>query len=172
MAFRLSVSSPPLRSKRSFLSEGLTPPPTTGSLPPEGLDTLHKGQLSNVEGFPELGLLEYDILESNYHGDTILTFPISRVIAVHGLNGHREKSWIHTNGETGEQTLWLRDILPRSIPNSRISTFGYIFDGASTSELKEKAIKLLEEICKLEMPKEGQVCPPRILLMNEFEELI
>jgi hypothetical protein len=51
----------------------------------------------------------------------------------------------------------LRDLLPSCIPNSRISTFGYIFDGASTAELKEKAINLLDEICNLEMPKEGPV---------------
>jgi hypothetical protein len=76
---------------------------------------------------------------------------------VHGLNGHREKSWTHTNGETGEQTFWLRDLLPPCIPNSRISTFGYIFDGASTAELKGKAIQLLDEIRNLEMPKEGPV---------------
>jgi hypothetical protein len=156
MAFRLSVSSP-LRSKRSFLSEGLASPPTPGSLPPEGLVTLHKGQLGDVEGSPKLGLLEYEILASNYHIITSLTCLILRIIAVHGLNGHREKSWTHTNEDTGEQTFWLRDLLPQCIPNSRISTFGYIFDGASTAEFKEKAIRLLDEICNLEMPKKGQV---------------
>jgi hypothetical protein len=158
MAFRLSVS-PALRTKRSFLSDHIASPPTPGRLPPEGLVTLHKGQLGNIEGFPESGLLEYEIFASGCHRVTTLTCPLLRIIAVHGLNGHRENSWIHTNGETGEQTLWLRDLLPPCIPNSRISTFGYIFNGDSAAELKEKAIRLLDEICNLEMPKEGQVWP-------------
>ncbi|KAK5791014.1 hypothetical protein VI817_006323 [Penicillium citrinum] len=42
------------------------------------------------------------------------------IIAVHGLNGHREKSWTASNGVN-----WVRSILPEDLPNSRIFTWGY-----------------------------------------------
>lgn len=44
----------------------------------------------------------------------------SSIVAIHGLNGHREKSWTADN-----QTLWLRDLLPAVIGNARILTYGY-----------------------------------------------
>ena len=43
------------------------------------------------------------------------------IIAVHGLGGHAMTTWTHDS--TGK--LWLRDFLPRTIPNARIMTFGY-----------------------------------------------
>ncbi|KAI5839105.1 hypothetical protein DFP73DRAFT_502168 [Morchella snyderi] len=46
--------------------------------------------------------------------------PIVDVIAVHGLDGHREKSWTADNG-----VFWLRDELCRICTNSRILTWGY-----------------------------------------------
>lgn len=42
------------------------------------------------------------------------------MIAVHGLNGHRERTWSTPSGIN-----WLRDILPADIPNTRILTYGY-----------------------------------------------
>ena len=36
------------------------------------------------------------------------------IIAIHGLNGHRLKTWTHDNG-----TLWLRDLLPKTLPGCR-----------------------------------------------------
>lgn len=45
---------------------------------------------------------------------------LSSLIAVHGLDGHREKTWIADNG-----VFWLRDELPKIITNSRILTWGY-----------------------------------------------
>ena len=41
-------------------------------------------------------------------------------MAVHGLNGHRERTWTAENG-----VLWLRDLLPPQVPNVRIITYGY-----------------------------------------------
>jgi len=43
----------------------------------------------------------------------------SSIIAIHGLDGDREKSW------TSGNVLWLRDLLPSEIPNARILTYGY-----------------------------------------------
>ena len=42
------------------------------------------------------------------------------IVAIHGLDGHLEKSWTADNG-----TLWLRDLLPEKIPHARILTYGY-----------------------------------------------
>jgi len=41
------------------------------------------------------------------------------IVAIHGLDGHREDSW------TIENVLWLRDLLPSKIPTARILTYGY-----------------------------------------------
>ncbi|PKK49215.1 hypothetical protein CI102_4806 [Trichoderma harzianum] len=45
------------------------------------------------------------------------------VIAIHGLNGHQEKTWT----DTKTRVNWLSDAscLPRDIPNARILTYGY-----------------------------------------------
>ncbi len=42
------------------------------------------------------------------------------IIAIHGLDGHRENSWTADNG-----VLWLRDLLPDEITPARILTYGY-----------------------------------------------
>jgi hypothetical protein len=42
------------------------------------------------------------------------------IIAVHGLNGHRERSWTAANG-----TKWLCDLLPVDMPNIRVNSWGY-----------------------------------------------
>ncbi|KAK4215438.1 hypothetical protein QBC37DRAFT_386350 [Rhypophila decipiens] len=45
---------------------------------------------------------------------------IADFIAVHGLNGHRDKTWSTASGVN-----WLESILPKDIPNVRILTYGY-----------------------------------------------
>ncbi|KAG8815662.1 hypothetical protein FRC17_000630, partial [Serendipita sp. 399] len=52
--------------------------------------------------------------------------PIVDIVAIHGLDGHREDSWTADNG-----TMWLRDLLPIDIPNARILTYGYDADTRS-----------------------------------------
>jgi predicted alpha/beta-fold hydrolase len=42
------------------------------------------------------------------------------IVAVHGLNGHRENTWTSEGGK-----LWLRDFLPSKISNVRIYSWGY-----------------------------------------------
>ncbi|KIM79568.1 hypothetical protein PILCRDRAFT_74296, partial [Piloderma croceum F 1598] len=42
------------------------------------------------------------------------------IVAIHGLDGHLEKSWTADNG-----MLWLRDLLPKELRHARILTYGY-----------------------------------------------
>lgn len=51
---------------------------------------------------------------------TRLTVVLDSLIAIHGLNGHRERTWTADNN-----VLWLRDLLPAEIPRARILTYGY-----------------------------------------------
>ena len=48
--------------------------------------------------------------------------PVSdSIVAVHGLNGQRERTWTAESNNV----LWLRDLLPQKIKNARILTWGY-----------------------------------------------
>ena len=42
------------------------------------------------------------------------------IVAVHGLNGHREETWTTEGGVN-----WLKDLLPNDMPEARIMTWGY-----------------------------------------------
>ncbi|KAI1484454.1 hypothetical protein F5X96DRAFT_664167 [Biscogniauxia mediterranea] len=53
--------------------------------------------------------------------------PIVDIVAIHGLNGHREKTWTAKNG-----VHWLRDLLPTDLPNARIMCWGYDANTHST----------------------------------------
>ena len=70
------------------------------------------------------------------------------IVAVHGLNGHRESTWT----AQGSQTNWLRDLLPVDIPNTRILSYGYNSrthkaENLSLQSIYEHAITLLQDLC-------------------------
>ncbi|KAJ3472394.1 hypothetical protein NLG97_g11025 [Lecanicillium saksenae] len=46
--------------------------------------------------------------------------PTIDIVAIHGLNGHREKTWRAKNGVN-----WLRDFVPNVLPNARVLSWGY-----------------------------------------------
>lgn len=46
------------------------------------------------------------------------TDPVIDIVAIHGLDGHCDKSWTAANGK-----LWLNDFLPDKIPNARIMSY-------------------------------------------------
>jgi hypothetical protein len=50
----------------------------------------------------------------------LLTNHIQSIVGVHGLNGHREKTWT-----SKDDVNWLKDLLPKTIPNARIFSWGY-----------------------------------------------
>ncbi|QPC63176.1 hypothetical protein HYE67_005407 [Fusarium culmorum] len=48
------------------------------------------------------------------------TNPVVDIVVIHGLDGHREKTWTAKNG-----VHWLRDLLRVDIPEARILAWGY-----------------------------------------------
>ena len=77
--------------------------------------------------------------------DAALTIPRS-IIAVHGLNGHRDKTWTAANGRH-----WLRDLLPNDIPNARVFCWGYDANThggrVSCQYLYDHAKSLVSDLC-------------------------
>ncbi|KAJ5138004.1 hypothetical protein N7526_004237 [Penicillium atrosanguineum] len=57
-----------------------------------------------------------DGLKLLYEGEN----PQVDIIAVHGLGGHREKSWTTESGVS-----WLKNLLPVDLPDMRVHTWGY-----------------------------------------------
>ena len=76
----------------------------------------------------------------------VLTFPPSN-ITIHGLNGHRDKTWTALNG-----VHWLRDLLTNDIPNARILCWGYDANTYGNSHvscqyLYDHARSLVSDLC-------------------------
>ncbi|KAA6416359.1 MAG: Kinesin light chain [Lasallia pustulata] len=72
--------------------------------------------------------------------------PALDIVAVHGLNGHYEKTWTTNN------VNWLRDLLPSDIPNARILSWGYDANTHSTSQIScqylyNHATTLVSDLC-------------------------
>lgn len=109
---------------------------------PLGLDVLVEGVEPTVEYIPPV-----------YYRSLAATdvFLGSSIVAIHGLNGHREKTWTAAN-----QVNWLRDanMLPSIVPNARIMSWGYDANTHSTKELSgmylyEHANKLVSDLSLL-----------------------
>ncbi|KAK5188831.1 hypothetical protein LTR47_011690 [Exophiala xenobiotica] len=67
------------------------------------------------------------------------------VVAVHGLGGDAIDTWTHPKSKA----FWLKDSLPRQIPDARIMTFGYNAHAAfghSTAEVIDHAKGLLASL--------------------------
>lgn len=70
------------------------------------------------------------------------------IIFVHGLNGDSKNTWTHKNG-----TFWPRDLLPTSMPGSRIYSYGFdsrVFFSASDADYRDLALDLMESVRALE----------------------
>ncbi|KAG8818980.1 hypothetical protein FRC17_010639 [Serendipita sp. 399] len=57
------------------------------------------------------------------------------IVAIHGLDGHREQSWMAEDG-----TMWLKDLLPGDFPNARILSYGYDADTRSFAKTSAQTI--------------------------------
>jgi len=69
--------------------------------------------------------------------------PTVDIVFIHGLNGGRLSTW------TKDGVLWPRDLLPQTIPNIRVMTFGYNADlvmNTSTYGIRDHATKLLSSL--------------------------
>jgi hypothetical protein len=56
-------------------------------------------------------------------------------VAIHGLDGHWRKTWTHENG-----VFWLEELLPNSLPNARIYSYGYDSRTHASSPITEQFI--------------------------------
>jgi hypothetical protein len=106
------------RTKRA-LSRGEPRTPSQTVEQPQGLEVLSEGHESIVD-----------------------------IVALHGLNGHREKTWIAENG-----VHWLRDLLPEDLPQARILCWGYdanthAADRVSSQYLYNHARTLVSDLCR------------------------
>ncbi|KAK4182502.1 hypothetical protein QBC35DRAFT_457232 [Podospora australis] len=73
--------------------------------------------------------------------------PTVDIVAIHGLNGHRHKTWTASNG-----VHWLRDLLPDYIPHARIFCWGYDANTHASSQvscqyLYDHARTLITDLC-------------------------
>ncbi|KAK8073318.1 hypothetical protein PG994_004217 [Apiospora phragmitis] len=80
---------------------------------------------------------------------------IASMPALHGLNGHREQTWVASNN-----THWLRDLLPADIPNARIMSWGYDANthsssGISCQYLYDHARSLVSDLCRKRQLTDG-----------------
>ena len=79
---------------------------------------------------------------------------VTSIVAVHGLGGHPYKTW------TEGQKLWLRDFLPKTVPEARVFTFGYnssIAFGGTASRIDDFARTLLERLLQKRRPYKDTV---------------
>jgi hypothetical protein len=99
-----------------------------------GLDVLVEGVDAVVEYVPSsCPLCEYQPLSPYFlYSQQLMSCPGSSIVAIHGLNGHREETWTAKNNVN-----WLRhpNMLPEYIPNARIMSWGYDANTHSTKEL-------------------------------------
>ncbi|KAL4937603.1 hypothetical protein BDV06DRAFT_226801 [Aspergillus oleicola] len=76
-------------------------------------------------------------------------FPKIDIVAIHGLNpknkeNHAERTWEASNGK-----MWLRDFLPKQLPQARILLFGYnsnVSIQSSSAGVREQAQYLLNRL--------------------------
>lgn len=109
---------------------------STPETEPWGLKTLATGNDPNIEY--SRALKHIQPLKPNLSDS---------IVAIHGLNGHREKTW-SSNGH-----IWLRDFLPARIPKARIITWGYDANTHGRSEISKQllydhAINLITELSR------------------------
>jgi hypothetical protein len=93
-------------------------------------------------GTPKLALDSWSV-DSAFLGITPLSSPadaVVDVVAITGLGGHAMGSFRSTDGSF----LWLRDVLPKTLPKARILTYGY-----DTALVKNKSKESIRDLAKV-----------------------
>ncbi|KAF2175504.1 hypothetical protein K469DRAFT_610450, partial [Zopfia rhizophila CBS 207.26] len=93
------------------------------------------------------------------------------IIAVHGLNGHRDITGGASNGVN-----WLRDLLPQDLSNARIITWGDYANTHSSSHvscqhLYDHARYLVSDLC-LERQITRTIRQPIMFVAHSLGEII
>ena len=69
---------------------------------------------------------------SSENADVERTFDLD-IVAIHGLGGHPRDTWM----DKESNIAWLEDLLPKDLPNTRIFTYGYNANDASSKSIAE-----------------------------------
>ena len=92
---------------------------------------------------------------------------VKSVVAVHGIYGDREDTWMTEETDNQPKTSWLKQI-HEDYPSSRIMTFGYDASHPETGlytmgRIRDRALQLLDDLIKLRRGK--NLVPVCILLI-------
>ncbi|KFY69520.1 hypothetical protein V496_00173 [Pseudogymnoascus sp. VKM F-4515 (FW-2607)] len=106
------------------------------------------------------------------------------LIFLHGLTGHRERTWT----ATGENDPWFKSLLPKDLPTARIITYGYDADVvnltrvAGQNTVREHSTNLINDLAALRRDAAGRpiifvahslgglVCQDALLVCNNPNE--
>jgi len=75
------------------------------------------------------------------------------IIALHGLGGHGFNTFRHPN-----ETMWLKDLLPKDVPGARIYTYSYdsaVAFSRNTETIRDYGRRLLENLRLIRSTKEA-----------------
>jgi hypothetical protein len=93
------------------------------------------------------------------------------VVAVHGLQGHPYKTWQDDNGIN-----WLKDFLPKDVPDARILTFGYDSSVAlskSVAGIEDHALRLLNTLfLEREIDKANESRRPIVFICHSLGGIV
>ncbi|KAM0458661.1 hypothetical protein ACHAPV_006053 [Trichoderma viride] len=93
------------------------------------------------------------------------------IVFLHGLTGHREKTWT----AEGQTEPWLKTLLPKDLPTARIITYGYDADVlhltrvAGQNTIREHAKTLINDLSALRTDAVGR---PIIFVVHSLGGLV
>ncbi|RDL42485.1 uncharacterized protein BP5553_02464 [Venustampulla echinocandica] len=101
------------------------------------------------------------------------------VVAVHGLSGNRDSTWMEDGEEGNQGKNWLIDTLHSyyEYPKSRILTFGYDTSHAvagiyTIGGIRKKALQLLDDLVELRKTLEPGVNRPIVFISHDIGGII